>query len=42
MSSRNDQTVIALSTVIYQVLKVRKQTDAPADRQRSPNSLIQN
>ena len=42
MSSNNDQTVISLSALIYQALKAREQTDAPANRQSSSNSLIQN
>ena len=42
MSSNNDQTIISLSAFIYQAFKVRKQRDAPADRQNSLNSLIQN
>ena len=37
MSSNNDHKVNSLSTFIYQAFKVRKQTDAPADRQSSLN-----
>ena len=35
MSSNSGQTVISLSTFIYQAFKVQKQTDAPVDRQSS-------